>query len=186
VAGIRPGGASRRTQYGGKVWLSYTVHGRTYVRKWPRARGKPKLPWALANLKRMAVAQRAVRQWQPEATKHMQEGLDTFLREHVGLRGTAAIRLRDWLTQVMYGRAWDLVLPTGKKLYSYAAIRDASDFLDWLEPRYGSVLVRTPDGWHGTWNCKPGGVFTMAPDYATPLCCPPADVPPRDQAAGGY
>ena len=116
----------------------------------------------------------------------MGDGLQRWLATHSGLRGLAAIRLRDWLTQIVYGRAWRITDSEGHTFWSERARQDASDFLDWLEPTLGGVVIRTGDAWRTTRNCKPGNVLCCITDGPWPGACPPARMPTQAEAMGGY
>lgn len=186
MAMLRPGRSSRRrlSLKGGAVLR--VQNGRTYAQAWPRKRGKPRQKYQQAGLRRMTVSQRMNRYVPAEEYETMNQGLQQFLKRHTGVRGTAAIRLRDWMTQVIYGRAWRLELPNGRVLWPAAAQRDVSDILDWIDPRPGSLMTRTADSWLPTVNCKVGSVLTMTDSRAAPACCPAAHVPPADETVGGY
>ena len=115
----------------------------------------------------------------------MEDGLREFMKRHEGVRGTAAIRLRDWFTQVFYGRAWAVSLPDGKVIYSQKVVRECSDFLDWLDPRPGSLVVRTDDAWLPTVQCAPGRMLTLTKDGPVRNGCPEASIPTKEEAIGG-
>lgn len=134
----------------------------------------------------MKHVQRAVKTWPGEEQRVMDRALQTFMQAHRGVRGTAAIRLRDWLTQIIMGRAFMFVLPDGTRLYTAAARRDASDYLDWTDPRLGSLLTRTEEGWLPTIQCRLGNVLTCMHSREMPDCCPPASIPDKRDAMGGY
>lgn len=159
---------------------------RTYAQKWPRKRGLPKQTYQRAGLERLRIAQNAVKHMPGDDVTPMREGLQTFMDRHRGVRGTAAIRLRDWLTQVVYGRAWSLQLPDGTVVYSAQVQRDCSDFLDWLEPRIGSLVTRTDEAWLPTVNCKRGRLLTLTGPGEQGRACPPASIPPARLAMGGH
>lgn len=186
MAIIRPGRASRRPASVGKHIVLYTFQGRTYVRSWPAKRGKPKQPYQQAALDRLRLQQQAVKFTSVDEYDTMDRGLKAFLREHRGVRGTAAIRLRDWLTGITFGRAFSWSWQGRPRVVSAAVVQDCSDFLDHLEPRLGSLMTRTPDSWLPTVQCRPGAVLTCAHSGLYPGACPAATLPKRNEAIGGY
>lgn len=160
-------------------------HGRTYAQGWPRRRGQPSASYQKASLERMSASQRMVKYMPAAERATMEAGLARFMRQHTGIRGTAAIRLRDWLTQIVFGTAWAAVAPDGTVFYSAKMRRDCSDFLDWIEPRIGSLMVRTDAGWRTTINCKKGAMLTMTDGGIYPDCCASASIPNKKAALGG-
>lgn len=119
-------------------------------------------------------------------TSATRDALDEYLASNQGLRGTAAIRLRDWLMMQVTGRAWIWELPDGTRLYPAAVVQDISDMLDYTEPRPGSLLVRTTTEWLPTVQCGKGKVFQMMPDAGLPDACPAATLPAKHETVGGY
>lgn len=186
MAIITPGRSRSRPPYSKKTLIQDFWRGMLRVRSWPRKRGLPKQPWQLAGMERLKVAQKAVKNLPEREVVPTREGLEEFMREHTGVKGTAAIRLRDWQTMNFFGRAYMPIRPDGRPIYSFAQMQDVSAFLDVIEPRYGSLLVRGREGWAATRQCRPRTPLVLGPGIATPGCCPPADIPPMTEAAGGY
>lgn len=186
MALIRPGTSKKRKLSFRGVVVVRNMYNRLYAQKWPRSRGRPSQSYQRAGLERMTASQEAVKRYHPRGQIAMKEALDRFLRRHRGVRGTAAIRFRDWQTQNVYGRAFAVDLPDGRTLWPATVHREVSDVLDWLEPRLGSVLTRTPDGWRGTIQCRPDAVLVQSLSRPLPTCCPPADIPPAKNAMGGF
>lgn len=186
MARIGTGGVRRRGPYTGGRFLIQAWRGQLHAQKWPRRRGRPKQDWQRASLERMAVSQKAVKRMPPEERRVMQEGLQRFMQTNTGVRGLAAIRLRDWLTQVMFGRAWTLVADSGEVLYSEAIHREVSDILDWTDPWLGSLLTRTNEEWLPTIQCEKGKVLCLTTNGQWPGGCPPAQLPPKHAAMGGH
>lgn len=186
MAIIRPGKSSRRRLSLEGAAVVRPFRGKTYVQSWPRKRGAPKQPWQKAHLELLRLSQYIVKRMPGEEIATMWQGLQNFLAKHTGVRGLAAIRLRDWLTQIPYGRAWFVEAPDGTRFYNAAALTDASDFLDWIEPTYGGVLIRTGDAWRTTRNCKAGNVLCCITDGTWPGACPPARLPTQAEAMGGH
>lgn len=183
---IQPGTGRRKRPSTKGAYVLRVSGGRVYAQSWPRPRGKSRIPYQAAQNERMRLAARAVKRWPAEEQNVMRQGLDQFLRQNRGVRGTAAIRLRDWLTSILTGRAWSLSLPDGTPLRSAAQIRDCSDFLDILEPRIGSLVTRTAEGWYPTWQCKPQAVLCCLPPRPLPGACPPASPADKRTAIGGW
>ena len=182
---MRPGRSSRRSHsFQGSV-LFRISNGKTYAQAWPRKRGLPQLTYQRANLERMKVAQRAVRYVPGWEISTMEDGLQRFMNAHRGVRGTAAIRLRDWIMQALYGRAWNPVAPDGRVFYTSKVYRECSDFLDWLDPRPGSLVVRTDHAWLCTVQCKAGSFLMLTEDGDWPGGCPEASIPSLVEAVGG-
>lgn len=185
MAIIRPGRAGkRRLSLTGAVSVR-VYQGRTVAQAWPRPRGTPKLAYQRATLDMLRVSQRAVKQIPARESAPMDRELKAFLNAHRGLQGSAAIRLRDWLTQVVYGRAWAVAFPDGRVMWSQRVYRECSDFLDWTLPRIGSLLTRTDRAWLPTEACAPGAVCKLMPSIPITGCCPPASIPDRRWGAGG-
>lgn len=157
-----------------------------YAQTWPRKRGRSKLPWQRAQIERVRSIQRAVQQIPAEERSLMQRALAKFLRANRGVRGTAAIRERDLQTAHLSGRLFRPALPDGTDLNPASVYADASDILDWLEPRHGSMVVRTTDGWLPTVNCAPGRVLVQTLSIWEDGCCPNAGIPPAKYAMGGH
>lgn len=116
----------------------------------------------------------------------MANALKRFLDKHRGVRGTAAIRERDWQTAIFTGRQWAPVDPQGKIWWTATVQADASDQLDWLEPRIGSMIMRTANGWEPSVNCKPGRYLQLHPVPYDVVSCPPASIPPPHLSMGGH
>lgn len=183
---IKPGRTAQHPLKTGKTIIVRPWRGQVIVQSWPRKRGQPKQPWAKWNLQRMIISRWLQKRVHPLATTTMDAALKDFLATHTGVKGTAAIRLRDWITQVIYGRAWMITGPDGTVYHTATQVRDASDWLDALCPRPGGVLIRAPDGWTTTVNCAPGKVLMLLGEGDVPGACPAASVPSAQDAAGGY
>lgn len=185
MATLRAGGSSKRQQSLRGAVVIRSSNGKTYAQAWPRPRGTSPLVYQRANVARMSIVQNCVKLVPAEERRVMYEGLEQFLHDKPGVRSSAAIRLRDWLTSVVYGRSWALTLPTGHVVWPQTVAHDASDYLDWLEPRLGSLLVRTRKGWLPTVQCKPGAVLLQVIQPSYPSACPPASYADYDTTMGG-
>lgn len=186
MATIRPGRASRRPGTSSRQLIYYTRNGRLHVRAWPRKRGRPKQPWQRANLDKLRYAQQLVKRMTELETQATREALDSYMQSNQGLRGTAAIRLRDWLMMQLTGRQWIWEAEDGARFYPAAVVQDISDMLDHAEPRPGSLLTRTDAEWLPTVQCRPGAVFQVMPDGGLPDACPAATLPAKHETVGGY
>lgn len=186
MATLMPGRTSRRPGYTKKSFITLVRHGQIYAQAWPRPRGLPKLPYQRANLERLRTAMRAVKMTPSREFSTMEQGLKKYLREHEGVRGTAAIRLRDWQTAIMYGRGFAFRHPDGFIMNTATVTGDASDLIDNMEPRPGSLITRTDVEWLCTHGNKPGGVLSLMNDGEQSFASPPASIPPKDQAVGGF
>jgi len=186
MAILEPGRASSRPLRLKGVVNIIARGGRLFAQAWPKKRGPHTLPWMKANRDRLIAIQKAI-QFMPTAERGLtQQTLKQYLAKHQGLRGTAAIRERDYQTAMISGRLWATADPYGTKITPVTVCADASDFLDWIEPRIGSMMVRTETGWLPTENCAPGKVLvqTLVPDW--PGACPPASIPDAADAMGGF
>lgn len=186
MATITPGRTSRRPGSFRGVLVFLVRNGRIYAQKWPRKRGRSKLPWQRAATDRMRVLNRAIKSIPADQRATMQEALREFLDANRGVRGTAAIRERDLQTTLLSGRLWQYSAPGVRRLPTMVQVQDASDILDQLEPYIGSMLTRTNDTWLPTLNCRPGRVCCLLPSVPLPNACPPAQHAPKQHAMGGF
>lgn len=186
MAQIQPGTGRRKRPSTKGAYVLRVSGGRVYAQAWPRQRGRSKLGYQQASNERMRLLSEAVKRVPAREQNPMREGLDAFLSDNRGVRGTAAIRLRDWITSMLTGRAFSFALPTGRVIWSNAVVRDCSDFLDIMEPRVGSLMTRTSEGWYPTVQCGPGRVLCCIPPTPITGACPPASPAPHSEAVGGY
>lgn len=186
MAGIQPGRSSRRPHSLRGAVVLLVKQGKVIAQAWPRKRGRSPHSYQRAQIDRIRELQKNVYQVPAEERSLLQKALDTFLRKNRGVRGTAAIRERDFLTSNMAGRLYRPQTPEGKPLNTAAIHGDTSDILDWLEPRMGAMIVRTSNGWLTTVNCKPGNVLTMTLEVQQKYCCPNASIAPKELAMGGH
>jgi hypothetical protein len=186
MALIRPGRASRRPGYTKRGFLLAVRKGKIYARAWPRRRGTPKYSYMRDQNLLFKLVALAIKLLSTEDRQGMDSGLQDFLNENRGVRGTAAVRARDWFTQVMFGRAWAINMPDGRRVWPASVVQDCSDVLDHLEPRIGSLLTRTDDSWLCTVQCQQGQVLFLSSGGPDSTCCPPASTPGREQAVGGH
>lgn len=186
MALIKPGRMGKRSIRPNRAYIADSWRGQLRVRSWPPPRGPSRYPWQAASSRRLAVSNKLNKAIHPRVITTMTEGLNHFLRANTGLRGTAAVRLRDWLYAIGTGREYVVTMSDGTIMWPAAVVKDCSDFLDLLCPRVGGLLVRTDTAWSSTTQCGPGRIMQMLPASGTDNTCPPPSLPDRTQAAGGY
>lgn len=187
MALITPGRASQRPPYFKRILSMVIRQGQLYVKAFPRKRKTAKQMWQIANQERFKIATQAIKYIHPDEQKTMQTGLQEFMAENKGVRGTAAIRLRDWYTSVMFGRAWAVRHPTEGIIYPATVLQDISDLLDLFDPRPGSLLVRGPKTWLPTVQCNENYILMLLPDCGLPDCCPVSSIPTnKNESVGGH
>lgn len=67
---------------------------------------------------------------------------------------------RDFLIIQLFTRAFYIIMPNGKRVYSMASLQDTSQLLDVLSQTPGSLLFKGPDWWTGLLIGTPGQVLT--------------------------
>lgn len=181
MATMGPARGKRRPQYATGVFLSRLTPWGVVVQSWPKKR--PKTPTAQQQFTRdrLTATQTIIKQLSTRETQPEREAIAAVNRENRGLRGSASIRLEDWITIRLLGRNWIIDLPDGTRLVPITARAWASDILDWLEPRVGSVLTRTNTAWLPAVPCAAGRVLTYVTDGPIPECCPPASKAPQSE-----
>ena len=144
---LAPTGTQWRTPQYGKSVIVSTWRGMIRVQAWPRKRGRAKSELEQIRRDQFAVIQHMVKYIHPRETIHESEALANYNRKHRGQRGSAAIRLRDWQTQRLYGRGLVFDVQGLATLYPPAIKRDASHILDHCTSIEGSILQRADEGW---------------------------------------
>jgi len=162
----------KRPQYAGRLFITSTWRGVLRVMRWPRARGRPKTVRQQSILDRFREVAIEVQRVSAREQNDARDGLDKWNRAHAGQMGSAAIRLRDLLTQSLTGRLWAFRLEDGTVVYHEAVRQDVSEALDWTEPRTGSLLIRTTRGWEPTPPCQVGAMLAITPDGGFSTSCP--------------
>jgi hypothetical protein len=160
-------------------------NGKIIASAWPRKRGRNKLVWTRNNSVRMDTIQIGIKYMPTEERSLLEEGLATFLSNHKGLRGTAAIRARDWLTQLFSGRFAALYDELGEDRRPQASESDASDFIDWIEARIGAMMIRTTTGWLSSSQTAPGQVLHITAGIPVFDDAAPPSMPDAANAMGG-
>jgi len=139
-----------------------------------------------AMLDRVRVIARAIKQIPAAERGPMQEALRRYMRQNAGVRGTAAVRERDWLMSLLTGRQWAIYDEQGRQFWPMASLMDVSDWLDHTGPRLGSMLMRGQDEWLPSHNCHPKSVLMYTAPGTHTMTCPAASLPDRANAIGGY
>jgi len=186
MAIIRQRGGSLRPGYTHKTYLLYSRRGKLVAAGWPRKRGRPRDEYLLGLTERMKTTVAHIKTLKPFETIPLEEAVRAHNKSVRGLKGAAAARTRDIIHANVEGRAWmiDVVagpssamaaIPPGTQLWPRAAAWDVSDALDWTQPERGALLVRTPEAWLPTHQCKTGAIFTMpSTDFQNGFCPPPS------------
>lgn len=172
MAFLRPVQPQWRAPYVGRAFIADTYRGVLRVRAWPRKRGQPKQAHARANLDLHNLYLRLYSILSEVELEVMRAAIKEHNRTHVGVRGSAAIRQRDWVVQWLRGRGFGVELPDGTRLYPHGMRRDASHLLDHISDVPGSIMHKTTTDWAGAAACKEGAIFTMTTQKCWPGCCP--------------
>jgi len=177
MAIIKPGPWRQRNGKSRAPFLTYTRNGKLLARAAPRKRGPAKTPFQKSLNDRLRALNVAAQKMSARELTPLIEALDKWSKKHRGQLGSANIRLHDILMQQLSGRWIAFVKPDGKVLWPAAVREDVSCFLDWCEPRLGSLLTRVTDGWRCTRQCSIGSVFMVVPDgYVGSTCCGRSDL----------
>jgi len=164
----------------------YVRRGKLVARRWPAKRGRAKTPYAQGLQDRMGEVSKHIKNTFWLEVKTLREALQRWRGKSTGLKAGAIIRERDWMTRVAYGRMFAIELENGRVLWPEQVAIDVSDALDWLEPRFGSLMVRTSETWLPTHQCQVGWIFQMTPDGILAGACPPASIAGPDESVGVY
>lgn len=173
--------ARRRPQYAARVYYTRLLHGRLHASVWPRGRSEQPSPKQQRSQDAFKASLWFVKHMHEREVTPWREALERFHRANRGLRGSAAIRLRDLLMQSIRGRLFSFYLPGIGWLHSAAVHREITMLLDWFEPHPGSLMARGDDTWKPTVPCQTGAVLTMSPESATANCCEPNRIAKRSE-----
>lgn len=146
-------------------------NGLLVAQRWPRSRGRTLNPHTTEMNEVWRAITRVMQtmpQWQWDTWR---QALQRHRETHRGQRGSAAIRDRDWITQILMGRGPAFTLPDGRTIYPAAVRRDASGLLDNISATPGALLTRSHAGWDGLAPCPPGTRLTSTPNGGYPWCC---------------
>lgn len=183
---IGPAQSRLRPQYAHRLWLGSPHRGQIRAVGWPRTRPRRRGRYEAQLEKRFRDVQAHVKTLKGFETEALRQGVAGVNKANTGQRGSASIRFRDLLHQLATGRLWGFELPDGRVIHSAAAHQDQSEAMDWTEPRLGSLLVRTEQGWLPTHQCQPGYVLTCSNSEPNPHCCPPASLASPDESLEPY
>lgn len=181
---LRTGPGRSRLGYTPGSFLTRLVGSTVVSSSWPRTRSRRRSTLQRALQDRFRAIVDTVARLSPIETNALHDALREHNRRHTGLQGTATIRPEDLEHARLSGRLWAFLLPGGQLSIHVDALYDVSSYLDWLEPKVGSMVVRTKDGWRACDVCEPGAIFTCTPEGYIASCCqpakiwPPSEVPP--------
>ena len=171
--------ASRaRPQYAQRVYYSRLLSGRVVASKWPRAQAG-RTAQKLATTRQVFKGRvYFVKRMHPRETEPLRKALAEFLNANRGLRGSAAIRLRDLLMQILSGRMFSYGDDQRSRIYHDVVHREITTYLDWLEPQHGSLIARTSETWLPTWYAMTGMLLKLHDTTPDTGCQPSPQVPP--------
>lgn len=147
---LAPTGSQWRTPQWGKNVIVTSQGGKLVAQSWPRKRGPAKTSEEKARQLFFSLFNGLIKRLHPRESEHEREALRNHNRNNRGQRGSAAIRLRDWQMQRLYGRGILIDLPDGLKIYPPGISRDAARILDHVAAAPGSLLTRGTDEWTST------------------------------------
>lgn len=171
---LRPTGSQWRTPELGKNVVVTSWRGITRVQSWPKPRGPAKTPAESNRREIFALYQRLIKWLSPWETLYPREAIKEHNKANTGQRGSAAIRLRDWHTQRLYGRGVAVTVDRNLTFYPPAVQRDASFILDHTTPFHGQVMQHNGETWAEIEQGLPGQVLTSGGPAAANLW---ADMP---------
>lgn len=157
---LRPTGSQWRTPEIGKSVIVSSYRGITRVQAWPRPRGPAKTTDQKNRQLIFKSWQQLVKRMNPREFEYERAAIEQYNRTHRGQRGSAAIRLRDWITQRLYGRGIAIDAPDGITYYPPAVRRDASFLLDHTTAKPGQLLQRTAQQWGAIPQGQPAQLLT--------------------------
>jgi len=178
---LTPGRAARRPGGTSKTFIIYHRGGKVVARGWPKRNNPGRQSYQKAAMDRMRAAQRAVKLTPARERAVLEQALQEHLRRNTGVRGTSAVRSRDYLTAALFGRLFSQWLTPSQRSFPASVVQDASDILDNMDPWLGSLLTRTDEGWRPTIQCKPGAVLCCQIGSIAPGICPPARYAPVEK-----
>jgi len=144
---LRPTGSQWRTPEMGKAYIVNSWRGITRVQIWPKARGPAKTLDEQNRQLIFRLYQQLIKRMIFRETENEREGIIQHNRTHRGQRGSAAIRLRDWQTQRLYGRGVAVTTSMNVVFYPPAIKRDASNIMDHVTAEHGQLCQRQLDRW---------------------------------------
>ena len=164
----------KRPQYRGGVYqVRATEHG-LVAAAWPRKRGGPRNAREAFQRERIRASDKVIKSMLPREWLPTAEAIATVNGRNGGLTGASIIRPEDFTTARLLGGLFVLADQSGQSYMPLSAAVNVSWWLDWLQPQYGSIITRTPDGWRGTSACETGKrLQSLLPSFL-PGACPDA------------
>lgn len=144
---LSPTGTQWRTPQFGKSVIVSTYRGVTRIQAWPKKRGQSKNQVQINRQRLFALVQKAVKHLSHWEVNYVREAINEHNRTHRGQRGSAAIRLRDWQTQRLYGRGFAITMPGFGTIYPPACKVDCTEILDHASDVPNSTLMRGLEEW---------------------------------------
>jgi hypothetical protein len=124
-----------------------TSRGVLRAQAWPKPRGAAKTTDEKNRQLIFSAYQGLIKRLTPYETESERNAIATHNRTHRGQRGSAAIRLRDWQTQRLYGRGVLITNDSGPCFFPAALRRDASHILDHVAAEAGQMMQRDIVEW---------------------------------------
>lgn len=137
---LRPTGSQWRTPEYGKNLIVSSWRGITRVQRWPKKRGPAKTADEANRRTMFGLVQVLIKWLTSFETDYARRAVKAHNDANTGQRGSAAIRLRDWQTQRLYGRGVAVIVNNALTFYPAAVGRDASFILDWCTYEHGQIL----------------------------------------------
>lgn len=144
----------------GKSYIVNSYRGLIRVQGWPRPRGPAKTIHERNRHTLFTVYQGLYKRLHPREIEADRAAIEAHNRTHRGQRGSAAIRLRDWVTQRLYGRGVALTLDDSRVVYPAAIARDASHILDHVTDQPFQLLQHSGQEWGAITPGTPGAILT--------------------------
>lgn len=160
---IQGRGAGRRLSTFKDRFIIDSWRGVTRIRKWPKK--QKKIP-NLGQQQQRTRFREAI-----EAAKRMDADQQQMARE---ASAHTQYLPRDFLVQLLYGRAFYFILPDGRKIFSMASRNDTSLLLDTISQEPGAILVRGDEWWTFLPPGPEGYVLTSIGDGNIPQWAPPS------------
>lgn len=144
---LRPTGSQWRTPEMGKSYVVSSYRGITRCQAWPRPRGRARTISESNRRKIFSLWSLLIKWLTHWETAYERQAVADHNRTHTGQRGSAAMRLRDWQTQRLYGRGIAINVSPYLTFWPPAVSRDASFILDHTTAEPGQLLQRQLLSW---------------------------------------
>lgn len=168
---IRSRNSSKRPSYQTGLVLTRVTRAGEVASAWPRQRPKKVPTRVAANHAFFTQVVKTIALMQTAELKATADAAKALNKAHRGLQGAQSLRPEDYHTARLMGRAFAIALPDGRTAWPLPAVMDVSRWLDWMEPRLGSLLTRTDVAWLPTYTCVAGAKFTATPSGPLSSCC---------------